>query len=504
MVSAFKNIFKIPELKRRIIFTLVMLAVLRIGAAITLPGVDPAVVQLWLSDASNKTGGFGQLLNMFSGGAMQQCAILGLGIMPYISASIMVQLGSAVIPSLSKVAKEVGGRQKLSQFTRYLTILLCLVQGTMIAKGIANPVEHSIFGPLGDFLTKQGLDLTPGEGSPGFGFYALVVLVLTAGTMFTMWLGEQITERGIGNGTSLIISVNIMQDMPRAISAIWYQFMGRENTTAADPLKLVGYIILFLVVTVAIIAISQAVRKVPVTYAKRLIGRKQMGGQNTNLPLKINYAGVMPIIFASALCMFIPMIASFFGGNSAFANKVNNIFMSNEGQGPIIWIIYLVLIFFFAFFWVAIMFQPTSISEEMKSQGGYIPGIRPGKPTADFLDFTMTRLTTAGAVFLSMVAIGPMIIGYFGSIPQVVTQFFGGTSVLILVGVLLDIMRQVETHLIQQNYDGFVKKGKSEAKYDGAGNARQDDAKMVWLYALLGLLFLVAAYNYLRPLLFGK
>jgi preprotein translocase subunit SecY len=394
---------------------------------------------------------------------------------------------------LGKVAKEVGGRQKLNQFTRYLTILLCIVQGSMIAWGIAHPVGHQVFGALGKFITERGWQLVPGP-TPGFGFYALVVLVLTAGTMFTMWLGEQITERGIGNGTSLIISVNILQDMPGAVATMWGMMMNKTGASAAEPLKMVGYLILFLVVTIGIICITQATRKVPVTYAKRIIGKKQMGGQSTNLPLKINYSGVMPIIFASAICSFLPLIVTAIAPTSGFAAWTNETF---GGQGPITWVVYTFLIFAFAFFWVATMFQPVQISEELKSQGGYIPGIRPGKPTADFLDFTMTRLTNAGALFLTLICIGPMIISYWFQVPPVVSQFFGGTSVLILVGVLLDIMRQVETHLIQQNYDGFLKKGKAGAKYDGAGNSvSKDGGKIIWVYLLLAVLVLLACYRW--------
>jgi preprotein translocase subunit SecY len=504
MLSAFVNMFKIPELRSRIFFTLAMIAILRIGSAITLPGVDPAVVQEWLRNMDRAgQGAVGQLLTVFSGGAMQACAILGLGIMPYISASIMVQLGTAVIPKLSKLAREVGGRQKITQVTRYITIILCLLQGYMLANGILYPsTNNPIIASLADYVTKNGLQLVPqGPNFSVFGFYAMTIMVLTAGTMFTMWLGEQITERGIGNGTSLIISVNILSDLPNALIQMWTLYISTTTANPIQALKLVGFIVLFLITVMAIIALTQATRKVPVQYAKRIIGKKQVGGQSTHMPIKVNYSGVMPIIFASALISFIPLIVSSIWSGAGWANDVYTFF--NSG-GPFNWLVYAVLIFFFAYFWVATMFQPTQISEDLKGNGGYIPGIRPGKPTADFLDFTMTRLTFAGAAFLTLVAVVPQMLQYFAKLDYRVSQFFGGTSILILVGVLLDLMRQVETHLIQRHYDGFLRTGTIQGRYDGAGNAAAPPTKILWIYILLALLAITAVVYYTMMGIGGK
>jgi preprotein translocase subunit SecY len=319
--------------------------------------------------------------------------------------------------------------------------------------------------------------------------------------MFTMWLGEQITERGIGNGTSLIISVNILSDLPNALIQMWTLYISTTTANPVQALKLVGFIVLVLITVMAIIALTQATRKVPVQYAKRIIGKKQVGGQSTHMPIKVNYSGVMPIIFASALISFIPLIISSIWSGAGWANSVYEFF---NGGGPFNWLVYAVLIFFFAYFWVATMFQPTQISEDLKGNGGYIPGIRPGKPTADFLDFTMTRLTFAGAAFLTLVAVVPQMLQYFAKLDYRVSQFFGGTSILILVGVLLDLMRQVETHLIQRHYDGFLRKGKLQGRYDGAGNASAPPTKILWIYILLAMLAITAVVYYTMMGIGGK
>lgn len=493
MISAFANIFKIPELRHRVIFTLAMLAVVRIGAAITLPGVDPAVVQGYLDSASSREGSaLNTLITAFSGGVVASCSILALGIMPYISASIMVQLLTAVVPKLSKLAREAGGRQKITQYTRYVTIVLCLIQGYLMAKGLCFPDGNFLLKGMQDYLNQNGGMLVPSSLNNTWGFYAMAVTAMTAGTMFLMWLGEQITERGIGNGTSLIISVNILSELPFAMVTTF-----KNLIVAGDPVKaaiLVGLIVLFVVSVASIIVITQATRKIAINYAKRMVGRKVMGGQSTHLPIRLNYSGVMPIIFASAIISFPPMILSAIFPNSSGVKSFADALQFN---GPWHWLIYLVLIFFFAYFWVATMFQPTQISEDLKGNGGYVPGIRPGKPTADFLDYTMSRLTFAGAIFLSIVAIVPQVMTYYWSttIPQQATQFFGGTSILILVGVLLDLMRQVETHLLQRNYDGFLRKGRIRGRYEGDGTPRAGltaaGGRVVVLYVVLALMVLL-------------
>lgn len=497
MLSAFVNMFKIPELRSRILFTLAMIAVIRIGAAITLPGVDPAVVQGWLKESGRTTGDtIGTLLNVFSGGGMRNCAILALGIMPYISASIMMQLLSAVVPRLSKQAREVGGRQKINQYTRYLTIVLCLLQGYLLAKGLVNPTGNVTLPGLEKYLAaRPGVSLVP---SPGFGFYALAMICMTAGTMFTMWLGEQITERGIGNGTSLIISVNILSDLPNALVLTWKKYISASVANPVNAIIVVLFLVFFVLTIMAIIALTQATRKIPVQYAKRMVGKKVYGGQSSHLPMRLNYSGVMPIIFASAIISFPPMIVNAIWGTKDWAHSF---YQTMSGNGPIHWVIYAVLIFFFAYFWVATMFKPTEISEDLKGNGGYIPGIRPGKPTADFLDFTMTRLTFAGALFLTLVALAPQMLSHFFKVEPTVAQFFGGTSILILVGVLLDLMRQVETHLLQRHYDGFLRKGRIRGRYDAQGNlatAAGPGVKMVWIYVALAALIIAASVYYFQ------
>jgi preprotein translocase subunit SecY len=491
MISAFRNIFKIPELRSRILFTFAMLAVVRIGSAITLPGVDPTVVSGYLDSAgAAPTNAIATLINAFSGGAIGACAIFGLGIMPYISASIMVQLLTAVVPRLSKISRETGGRQKITQYTRYLTIFLCIVQGYILAKGLVTPENNPLLQGMADHVKKFNLQLVPHDGGGSYlGFYFVSVTVMTAGCLFLMWLGEQITERGIGNGTSLIICVNILSALPNALVGTFSEYI-----RPGDPLKaalFVGLLLLFFVSIAAIIVITQAVRKIAVNYAKRMVGRKVMGGQSTHLPIKLNYSGVMPIIFASAIISFPALIVRWLFPKADWANRFYD--LMNQ-QGPLHWGIFCFLIFFFAYFWVATMFQPTQISEDLKSNGGYIPGIRPGKPTADFLDFTMSKLTFAGAIFLSLVAIVPQIMTYYWKVAPSTAQFFGGTSILIIVGVLLDVMRQVETHLIQQNYDGFLKRGRLKSRYEGDGTSREgqlvEASRMVWLWVLLGLLII--------------
>lgn len=487
MISAFANIFKIPELRARLLFTFAMLAVVRIGAAITLPGVDPTVVQGYLDQASSaNTNAVATLINAFSGGAIGACAVFGLGIMPYISASIMVQLLTAVVPRLSKISRETGGRQKITQYTRYLTIFLCLVQGYLLAKGLVFPASNPLLQGMDSYLKEGGYQLV---ANPGPGFYFMAVTVMTAGCLFLMWLGEQITERGIGNGVSLIICVNILSALPGALVGTFNEYI-----KPGEPLKaalFVGLLVLFFLSIASIIVLTQALRKIAVNYAKRMVGRKVMGGQSTHLPIKLNYSGVMPIIFASAIISFPALILHWMFPETQW---VTNFWQAMNDNGPLHWGIFCVLIFFFAYFWVATMFQPTQISEDLKSNGGYIPGIRPGKPTADFLDFTMSRLTFAGAIFLSLVAIVPQMMSYFWKVNPNTAQFFGGTSILIIVGVLLDVMRQVETHLIQQNYDGFLKRGRLKSRYDGDGTSREgqlvEASKIVWLYVLLGLLII--------------
>lgn len=495
MISAFTNTFKIPELRNRVLFTLLLLVVVRVGAAISCPGINAYVLHEWL-DHEAKTqsgGGLAAMFNLFSGGALENCAIFSLGVMPYISASIMLQLLTAVIPQLNKMAKEDGGRQKIMQYTRYATIALCIGQGWLLA-------QSQFESPSGNYLL-HGLEQTVARLGgmslvvhPGIPFRIMTVLTLTAGTMFLMWIGDQITDRGIGNGMSLIITVGIVGRLPYALVQAWNTFVGTAGNSV-NALLLVLMIAFFLLVIAGVISLTQAQRKISVQYAARVVGRKQMGGGTQYMPLKVNYAGVMPIIFAQSLMIFPASIVQMAFKTNATAQNIAAMLT----DGWLHYTIYAVMIFFFSYFWVATQFQPGQIASDLQKYGGYIPGVRPGKPTADYLDFAMTRLTFAGAVFLTIIAILPQLLSRQAGVPPLAAQFFGGTSLLIVVGVMLDTMRQVETYLIQRHYDGFLRKGRLRGRFDrtpaGKGEAVQQTA-LLWAYAGIALLVLggVAAF----------
>jgi len=488
MISAFTNTFKIPELRNRVLFTLVLLVIVRVGAAITCPGVNAAVLQQWFqSQVNQQTGGsVAALFNIFSGGALENCAVFSLGVMPYISASIMMQLLTAVVPQLSKLAKEDGGRQKIMQYTRYATILLCIFQGYLLALSFENPQSNPFLQRITETIAKMGVPLV---AEPGWPFRIMTVITLTAGTMFLMWLGDQITDRGIGNGMSLIICVGIVARLPAALIQAWHTFVptGGRTTSQVNPMVLVLMIAFLILVIAAVICVTQAQRRISVQYAKRVVGKKVYGGQTQYMPLKVNYAGVMPIIFAQALLVFPTTIVGMAFRNSLTANQI----AAALTHGPVHYLFYGAMIFFFSYFWVATQFQPQQIADDLKKYGGYIPGVRPGKPTADFLDFTMTRLTFAGAIFLTIIAILPQMLSERLNVPYITAQFFGGTSLLIVVGVVLDTMRQIETHLIQRHYDGFLRKGRIRGRFDrtptGRGEAVQQGA-LLWLYVGIAIL----------------
>jgi len=502
MISAFLNTVKIPELRRRILFTLAVIVIVRLGAAITTPGVNQAVLQEWFRSTADKQGGVAALFNLFSGGALENCAIFSLGIMPYISASIMLQLLTAVIPQLGRLAREDGGRQKIMQYTRYATVVLCLFQGYLLAISFQHPESyHTILGGIPDTIRKLGIPLVADQG---WAFRIATVISLTTGTLFLMWLGDQITERGIGNGISLIITVGIVARLPAALTQAWRTFVPSAGAGAdtgqssPTPVVLVLMILFLFLVIAGVITITQGVRKISVQYAKRVVGRKMYGGQSTFMPLKVNYAGVMPIIFAWAILLFPSTIISLLFKNSPTASKIANALNS----GGVHYALIAAMIFFF---WVATQFQPSQIADDLKKHGGYIPGVRPGKPTADFLDYTMTRLTFAGAVFLTLIAVLPSLLSQALHVPQVTAQFFGGTSLLIIVGVMLDTMRQVETHLIQRHYDGFLRKGRirgrafdTRAAYNRGEAAAQ--RTLMWLYVAISILVIagVAIFLYGR------
>jgi preprotein translocase subunit SecY len=495
MISAFANTWRIPELRDRILFTLALIVIIRLGVHITLPGVDATVIRAWLDsvqkqDPTDPLGGINALLMVFSGGGLTQAGIFALGIMPYISASIMMQLMTAVVPKLSRLAREDGGRQKITQYTRYITIFIALVQGYFVAQSLKSP--ESI--PYMQGVEKFGI-LVPDQS---FSWVALTVLTIVAGTVLLMWIGDQITEKGIGNGISIIITVNIISALPGALIQAWNYFTGDE-ADAFRAIMMVVMIALLLIVIAATISITQAQRRIAVQYAKRVVGRKQFGGQTQYLPLKVNYAGVMPIIFASAVLSLPPMMLTWFFQGQPWATRL---YGELVGGGTWYYVLGGIGIFLFSYFWVAMMFQPSQIAEDLKRNGGYIPGVRPGKPTSDFLDFTMTRLTFAGAIFLAILFVLPVGVGALVGLPpgSLVLQFFGGTSLLIMVGVVLDVMRQVETQLLQKHYDGFLRKGKLKGRYDrlsrNTGAAPKNAIVYLWTIIAILVVIGITAYIY--------
>ncbi len=467
---------KIPELRSRILYTLGLLFVARVGAHIPLPGVDPKPLQLFFADQT--AGGGGALVglyNMFTGGALLKGAVCALGIMPYISASIIFQLMTAIVPALSRLQQEGDvGRQKLTQYTRYATVFICLIQAVLLIVNMENP------GKLfpGYDVNTYGQIVVVGK----FWFLVQSTIFLTAGTMLLMWLGEQITQRGIGNGVSLLITIGILSDIPGAAYSTYQLFFAPVGVAKLGPIQGVMMLALFIIVTMGIILVTQGQRKIPVQYAKRVVGQKVYGGQSSFLPLKVNYSGVMPVIFATSILLFPQMIMSQVGAYFNLPFLVE--FANNLLRGH--WVYYVgmtTLIMFFSYFWVSVMFKPIQIADDLKKYGGYIPGVRPGEPTAGFLDFIMTRLTLAGAIFLTIIAIIPDVLLYELKVPPRIAYFFGGTGMLITVGVILDTMRQIETFLLQRHYDGFLKKGRIRGRSTSAtvalGEAASDKSVML-------------------------
>lgn len=446
MLSAFINSFKVEELRKRLLFTFGVVFLCRVVSVVPTPGVNATQLQALIQTISNQVGGgILGLVDLFSGGAMSNCAIGALGIMPYISASIILQLMTAVTPALERLAREGDvGRQKITQYTRYLTVVICVIQAFAMAVALQNP--SALFGrELGPIVNMEYV----------WGFRLLTVITMTTGTIIMMWLGEQITQSGVGNGISLIITINIISRLPGAVQAMIRMFRPGSGMEAQfSVFHLVGLLLLMFLVVAGTIAVTQAQRKIPIQYAKRVIGRKIYGGQSTFMPLRVNYSGVMPIIFASAILMFPQKILQMIPGD--FFQHLAAKFAMDQS---LYMILYALMILFFSYFWVATVFNPVQIADDLKKAGGYVPGIRPGTPTAEFLDRTMTRITLAGSIFLTIIAVIPTIMARQFKIPWIVASFFGGTSLLIVVGVMLDTMRQVESHLIMRHYDGFLKKG---------------------------------------------
>lgn len=433
-IETIKNIWKIEDLRKRIITTILLVLVYRVGSYVVLPGIDPANLDALRSQTSK---GLMQLLDMFSGGAFSNASIFALGIMPYITASIVIQLLGMVMPSFQKLQREgESGRTKLNQYTRYLTVIILLMQGPAY---------------LVNLKVQMGSALFPS----GWLFIVSSTIVLAAGSMFIMWLGERITDKGIGNGISFIILVGIIARLPLAFVA---EFTSRLASKQGGLVMFLIEIIFLLAVIAAAILLVQGTRKVPVQYAKRIVGNKQYGGARQYIPLKVNTAGVMPIIFAQAI-MFIPItIAGFSASN---ASSFWSSFMSMTG----FWynFVFAILIILFTYFYTAITVQPTQMAEDMKRNNGFIPGVKPGKKTADYLDSIMSRITLPGSIFLAIVAILPAFAQICG-VSAEFSQFFGGTSLLILVGVVLDTLQQIESHLMMRHYDGLMKSGKIKGR----------------------------------------
>jgi len=436
MIESFQNIFKIPELKRRILFTLGILVVYRFGGHVPTPSIDTRALGEFFIQAQNTLFG---LYDMFAGGAFRKATVFALGIMPYISASIIIQLLGAVVPYFQKLQKEgEEGRKKITQYTRYGTVLISALQ----AYGVSVFLENIP-------VTQSGLLVVP---HPGMGFRLLTMITLTAGTVLIMWLGEQIDDRGIGNGISLIIFIGIIARFPNAVLDETQQLIAGNRALLMEVFL---WALMFATVA-AVVMLTQGTRKIPVQYAKRVVGRKIYGGHSTHIPMRVNTAGVMPIIFAQSI-MFIPSTFGTFFPNSEFVSSLVAMF---DIQSWLYWLIYGIMIVFFTYFYTAITFNPVDVAENMQKYGGFIPGIRPGKKTSEYLDYILTRITLPGSIFLALIAIFPYFIMKYTNVSYNFASFYGGTGLLIVVGVALDTLQQVESHLLMRHYDGFMKTGR--------------------------------------------
>jgi len=436
MIKSFQSIFKIPELKSRVLFTLTILVLYRIGCHVPMPGINATALTEWFSNSQNTLFG---LYDVFAGGAFSKAAIFGLGIMPYISASIMIQLMGAVIPYFQRLQKEgEEGRKKINQITRYGTVVIASMQ----ALG-ASIFLVSLHGP------STGL---PVVSNPGLGFSLMVMLTLTAGTVLIMWMGEQITERGIGNGISLIIFIGIVNRFPTAIMQ-QIKFVTSGNSSLFMLLIIFGLLILIIA---AVVLVTEGTRKIPVQYAKRVVGRKVYGGQATFIPIRVSGFGVMAIIFSQAM-MFVPKTVGQLFPKSDF---VANILTYFDLQSPVYWFFFGVLILFFTYFYAAIAFNPADVAENMRKNGGFVPGVRPGKKTAEYIDHVLSRIMLPAAAFFAIIAILPFFVQKYFNTAQAFAAFFGGTSLLIMVGVALDTLQQIESHLLMRHYEGFMKTGR--------------------------------------------
>ena len=439
LLKAFGNAFSIPELRKRLLFTGLLLLVYRLGGHIPLPGIDTRALADLVRTQGNALFG---LYDMFSGGNLGKATVFALGIMPYISASIILQLFGSVVPYFEKLQKEGDeGRKKINQYTRWGTVGIAAIE----AFGASAFLQNS---PLGARIVEH----------PGIPFVLMTMLTLTAGCVFVMWLGEQITESGIGNGISLIIFIGIVARYPlQLINLVRTELIGQE----LNVIRIAAFVLLaalFILVIMGTILITQGQRKIPVQYAKRVVGRKMYGGQNTHIPLRVNTAGVMPIIFAQALVSIPATIAGFFKRSNDLAATVADIFSPTS---VLYMVLYAIAIIFFTYFYTAIVLNPVDLADNMRKYGGFIPGIRPGRKTAEYIDRILTRITVPGAIFLAFIAILPDVLIRMSNAPI----YFGGTGLLIVVGVALDTMAQIESHMLMRHYDGFIKKGKLKARF---------------------------------------
>jgi len=435
MIETIRNIFKINDLRKRILFTFMILALERVGTHVVTPGIDAAALAEGFKNLQNTLFG---LYDLFAGGAFRKAAVFGLGIMPYISASIIIQLLGAVFPYFQKLQKEgEEGRKKITQYTRYGTLFISAMQSFGVA----------IF--LQSIQLPDGRLVVP---NPGIGFELMTMVSMTAGTMLIMWLGEQIDDRGIGNGISLIIFIGIIARLPQALMEEYQQFSVGQRGLLTEVLL----VALALGIIYFIVLLTQGTRKIPVQYAKRVVGRKVYGGVNTHFPMKVNTAGVMPIIFAQAI-MFVPTTLLTFLPENDFMLGLQHLFSFDSW---FYWIFYGIVIVFFTYFYTAIALNPVEVADNLKKQGGFIPGVRPGKKTSEYLDRILTRITLPASIFLAIVAIIPAMLAKWFKIPFSLASFFGGTGLLIIVGVALDFLQQVESQLFMRHYDGFMKSGK--------------------------------------------
>ena len=443
LVDTIKNIWKIEDLRKRLVVTFLLILVYRVGCYVVLPGIDPNQLAAMKSFTS---GGLMQLLDMFSGGAFSQASIFALGIMPYITASIVIQLLGMVLPQFQKLQREgESGHMKINQYTRYLTVLILLLQAPAYLFNLEYQVNSAAHGTM----ALTWLDKT------------YMTVILAAGSMFIMWLGERITDKGVGNGISFIILIGIIARLPGAFIE---EFMGRISSAQGGLVMLVIEIVLLFAVILGAVLLVQGTRKVPVQYAKRIVGNKQYGGARQYIPLKVNAAGVMPIIFAQAI-MFIPLTLAGFGSRGEASSIVKAL---TDMEGFWYNFIYFLMIVAFTYFYTAITVRPTQMSEDMKRNNGFIPGVKPGKKTADYLDSIMSRITLPGSILLGIVAIMPAFARICG-VTHSFAQFFGGTSLLIMVGVVLDTLQQIESHLLMHHYDGLMKSGKLKGRTTGSG-----------------------------------